>query len=71
MNEPLSDLRISEWKSLFARRYRRGCSECSTNICWSCSRRFCRRVLSGVAVRYALNQWEALTRLLDDGESGD
>jgi len=23
---------------------------------------------SGAAVRYALNQWEALTRFLDDGE---
>ena len=26
---------------------------------------------SGAAVRYALNQWEALTRFLEDGESGD
>src|SRR3954462_5625611 len=25
-------------------------------------------VLSGAAVRYALNQWEALTRFLEDGE---
>ena len=34
----------------------------STGICWRCSRRFCRRV------RPALNQWEALTRFLEDGE---
>jgi hypothetical protein len=26
---------------------------------------------SGAAVRYALNQWEALTRFLEDGEFGD
>lgn len=38
--------------ALGASDYRRGCSANSTSLCWSCSRRFCRRVHP--APRFAL-----------------
>ena len=45
-----------------------GCWGNFTRICCSCGRRSCRRARLAAAVRYALNQWEALTRFLEDGE---
>ena len=35
---------------------------------WSCSRRSLPKSPAGAAVRYTLNQWEILTRFLDDVE---
>ena len=51
-----------------ASRYRRGCSPSSTSIYWKLQPEVLPKSPSGAAVRYALNQWEALTRFLENGE---
>src|SRR5947209_3233054 len=51
-----------------ASEYRGGCSASSTSYLLELQPEVLPKSPSGAAVRYALNEWEALTRFLEDGE---